>query len=82
MIEAGTGGRYFDTGRGVPSYLLKPQHEDSSESESSHPRKPRPPSSEPPSAARDVAARLDIYYHFCFHDDDCLLIEFSMHLRI
>ncbi|XP_050731556.1 uncharacterized protein LOC127006078 isoform X3 [Eriocheir sinensis] len=57
MIEAGTGGRYFDTGRGVPSYLLKPQHEDSSESESSHPRKPRPPSSEPPSAARDVAAR-------------------------
>ncbi|KAK4297480.1 hypothetical protein Pmani_030101, partial [Petrolisthes manimaculis] len=61
MIEAGTGGRYFDGGRGVPSYLLKPQHEDSSESESSHPRKPRPPSSEPPSAARDVAARIRRY---------------------
>lgn len=76
MIEAGTGGRYFDTGRGVPSYLLKPQHEDSSESESSHPRKPRPPSSEPPSAARDVAARLEI--SFCnFYDDDCSLIVTS-----
>ncbi|XP_042235978.1 tau-tubulin kinase homolog Asator-like isoform X7 [Homarus americanus] len=61
MIEAGTGGRYYDSGRGVPSYLLKPQHEDSSESESSHPRKPRPPSSEPPSAARDVAARIRRY---------------------
>ncbi|XP_069195482.1 uncharacterized protein Asator isoform X4 [Procambarus clarkii] len=61
MIEAGTGGRYFDSGRGVPSYLLKPQHEDSSESESSHPRKPRPPSSEPPSAARDVVARIRRY---------------------
>lgn len=66
MIEAGTGGRYFDGGRGVPSYLLKPQHEDSSESESSHPRKPRPPSSEPPSAARDVAARL-VSFVFTVH---------------
>lgn len=72
MIEAGTGGRYFDTGRGVPSYLLKPQHEDSSESESSHPRKPRPPTSEPPSAARDVAARLDVHCcNICFNDDYC-----------
>ncbi|XP_066945982.1 uncharacterized protein Asator isoform X3 [Macrobrachium rosenbergii] len=61
MIEAGTGGRYYDSGRGVPSYLLKPQHEDSSESESSHPRKPRPPTSEPPSATRDVTARLRRY---------------------
>ncbi|XP_063615296.1 serine/arginine repetitive matrix protein 2-like isoform X1 [Penaeus indicus] len=61
MIEAGAGGRYFDGGRGVPSYLLKPQHEESSESESSHPRKPRPPASEPPSAARDVAARIRRY---------------------
>ncbi|KAK7060663.1 hypothetical protein SK128_012658, partial [Halocaridina rubra] len=64
MIEAGTGGRYFDSGRGVPSYLLKPQHEDSSESDSSHPRKPRPPSSEPPSAARDVAARQVLFKLF------------------
>jgi len=59
MIEAGSGGRYYDTsGRGVPSYLLKPQHEDSSESESSHPRKPRPPTSEPPTVAREVSARM------------------------
>lgn len=77
MIEPGTGGRYFDTGRGVPSYLLKPQHEDSSESESSHPRKPRPPTSEPPSAARDVAARLAVHYQFCYDDDDCFPVETS-----
>ena len=66
MIEAGAGGRYFDTSRGVPSCLLKPQHEDSSESESSHARKPRPPTTDPPSN-RDVSARLvysSIYYMF------------------
>jgi len=61
MIEAGSGGRYYDSGRGVPSYLLKPQHEDSSESESSHPRKPRPPTSEPPTVAREVSARMRRY---------------------
>ncbi|CAL4079528.1 unnamed protein product [Meganyctiphanes norvegica] len=61
MIEAGSGGRYYDAGRGVPSYLLKPQHEDSSESESSHPRKPRPPTSEPPTVAREVSARMRRY---------------------
>lgn len=61
MIEPGTGGRYFDGTRGVPSYLLKPQLEDSSESESSHPRhvKPRPPLGESP--IREVAARLRRY---------------------
>ncbi|RXG72825.1 hypothetical protein Avbf_10949 [Armadillidium vulgare] len=61
MIEPGAGGRYFDGTRGVPSYLLKPQIEDSSESESSHPRhiKPRPPPGESP--IREVAARLRRY---------------------
>ncbi|XP_076057071.1 tau-tubulin kinase asator isoform X7 [Oratosquilla oratoria] len=61
MIEAGSGGRYYDSSRGVPHCLLKPQHEESSESESSHHhRKPRPPPSEPPNT-RDVAARLRRY---------------------
>lgn len=68
MIEPGAGGRYFDGTRGVPSYLLKPQIEDSSESESSHPRhiKPRPPPGESP--IREVAARYErkimFYYDF------------------
>ena len=57
MIEAGAGGRYFDTSRGVPSCLLKPQHEDSSESESSRARKPRPTNNDQ-AVNRDVSARL------------------------
>lgn len=61
MIEVGAGGRYFDGARGVPTYLLKPQHEESDESESSHHhlhhhRKPRPPTTDPP-PTRDVNAR-------------------------